>query len=367
MRIQRVIISTIVILALCGVGTTVIASTGTIDPEHAYVWGENLGWINLAPTKGGLQISDTAITGYAWSSRVGWILFSPTGSDVGVTNTSSGVLGGHAWSANVGWIPMEGATIGSDGRFHGIVGNPGSSAGRINFSCDECDARTDWRPATNHTIAPSVAGGGGGILVPMPVPITSSVPETPTLTDTRKQQNIKSDELATTTSSFVSRLKQLSMDVSNNSQMLKKSDPIRLFDIKLELDSVLLENASDLIARVRFESFGTVATYVDLHYRILNAEGGEVYASNATTSVETERVVTKTFDDLSLPAGEYVLILSTTYNENVKDEFRQSFRVLLRTSSRRVYTSGVFMVSSLLLGGILLTRYYQRKQKSNGL
>lgn len=119
-------------------------TNGTIDDTAKYAWGDKLGWINFKPSQGGLDITDTMITGYAWSEHDGWINFSPTNG--GVTNNTSGQLGGNAWSEGVGWISFSGVTIGSQGKFAGMAGNTNSTGGQINFDCTRCSVTTDWRP-----------------------------------------------------------------------------------------------------------------------------------------------------------------------------------------------------------------------------
>ncbi len=135
-------------------------SNGTINTSHKYGWGENLGWINFAPTDGssnyhGLTITDSAVTGYAWSEAYGWINFAP--SNGGVTNSCTGQLGGWAWSTQLGWISMSGVTIGSTGEFNGVSGGTTLPSGRITFDCDNCDVRTDWIPCAER----EEEGGGG--------------------------------------------------------------------------------------------------------------------------------------------------------------------------------------------------------------
>lgn len=116
---------------------------GTISPNPKYAFGENLGWINFGCDNCNVHITDTSLTGYAWSRQYGWINLSPDGS--GVTNNCAGVLGGKAWSRTLGWVDFSGATIDSAGKFIGIAGTPETKAGRINFSCDNCNVFTDWR------------------------------------------------------------------------------------------------------------------------------------------------------------------------------------------------------------------------------
>ncbi len=85
------------------------AHAGNIDPDDAgdkYAWGENTGWINLAPSSGpGVTVSDSAVTGYAWGENVGWISMNPENG--GVLNDGSGNLSGYAWGENTGWISFS--------------------------------------------------------------------------------------------------------------------------------------------------------------------------------------------------------------------------------------------------------------------
>ena len=50
----------------------------SIDATENKAWGENTGWINMAPTNGNVDVSTTAITGNAWGENTGWINMAPT-------------------------------------------------------------------------------------------------------------------------------------------------------------------------------------------------------------------------------------------------------------------------------------------------
>lgn len=134
-------------------------NNGVVDFNNSVAWGENLGWINFAPKNGntynGLRITDTEISGYAWSKQYGWINFAPTNG--GVTMDCSGYLGGYAWSSQLGWLNLTGSAIDNDGRIIGVSGSSDDKAGRINFNCDNCLVKTDWRPCA---VRPSVCGNG---------------------------------------------------------------------------------------------------------------------------------------------------------------------------------------------------------------
>ncbi len=50
-------------------------------------------------------VSAADLSGYAWSENAGWINFAPTGG--GVSLNGSGDLYGYAWGENVGWISFN--------------------------------------------------------------------------------------------------------------------------------------------------------------------------------------------------------------------------------------------------------------------
>ena len=101
----------------------------------------------------------------------------------------------------------------------------------------------------------------------------------------------------------------------------------QLFDIKFELDRKVIEKAEDLIARVTFESFGSEPTPVNVLFTFLDENGKEVYSEEDNAIVETEKVLTKEFSYLVLGEGDYTLVLTTLYNVDVEDEFREKFTI----------------------------------------
>jgi len=104
--------------------------------------------------------------------------------------------------------------------------------------------------------------------------------------------------------------------------------PEQLFDINFELDETIVNNLSDLVARVVFFSFGSVPTPIDLVFTILDEEGRIVQTDNDTITVESERVFSKKFFDVTaLSPGKYTLRLHTLYNIDVGDDFEVSFIV----------------------------------------
>ena len=101
----------------------------------------------------------------------------------------------------------------------------------------------------------------------------------------------------------------------------------QLFDIKFELDRKTVEKAEDLITRVTFESFGSEPTPVNMLFTFLDNDGKEVYSEEDNAIVETEKVLIKEFNYLNLPNGKYTLVLTTLYNVDVEDEFREKFTI----------------------------------------
>jgi len=102
----------------------------------------------------------------------------------------------------------------------------------------------------------------------------------------------------------------------------------QLFDIKFELDRRTIEKAEDLTARVMFESFGSEPTPVNILFTFLDENGEEVYSEKNNAIVETEKILTKKFSYLNLDKGDYTLVLTTLYNVNVEDEFREKFSIV---------------------------------------
>ncbi|MHB8392545.1 MAG: hypothetical protein ACYDBH_23680 [Acidobacteriaceae bacterium] len=167
-----------VIFALAGslfalVPFVAYASSGTVSSSYKYAWSNVGGWVNFAPSNSIVTVTDSALTGYAWSANDGWINFSP--SNGGVTN-SGGTLGGFAWDQSAGWVNFAGVTIDSSGQFHGQA--TGANGYAINFSCTNCDVRTDWRPTSAPVpiAAPAVPGSISPVIIP---PLPSVPPVTP--------------------------------------------------------------------------------------------------------------------------------------------------------------------------------------------
>jgi hypothetical protein len=146
------------------------AAVGNIDSTHKWAWGTNVGWINFAPSHGGVTVYADHLEGYAWSENVGWIrLGTHTGggehtyantsaNTYGVNYDGTSQLSGYAWSSNAGWIDFNPAHGGvtldpATGSFDGYAW--GENVGWISFKGTGAVAYnvvTDWGPASRHFV-----------------------------------------------------------------------------------------------------------------------------------------------------------------------------------------------------------------------
>jgi len=115
---------------------------GNIDPSANFAWSKNAGWVNFAPSSGGVTVKTSGLSGFAWAENIGWIELAAPGSSYDNTTTNNwGVklvgqnLQGFAWSRNVGWINFApangGVTIQGGGWFGGYAW--GENVGWIHF------------------------------------------------------------------------------------------------------------------------------------------------------------------------------------------------------------------------------------------
>ena len=130
-------------------------------------------------------ITDTGLSGYLWGDQIGWVNLSPTGSGVTI-NPSTGALSGYAYANTGSWInfsptsvtgsPVVGVSINSVGQFIGYAYVTGLEGGWIKFDCASASTcvKTDWRPIPART---TTSGGGGGASI---VPIQFLPPQTST-------------------------------------------------------------------------------------------------------------------------------------------------------------------------------------------
>ena len=137
----------------------------------------------------------------------------------------------------------------------------------------------------------------------------------------------------------------------------------QLFDINFIIESPVIRNSGDLVAKTQFTSFGTVPTPVSMAYRIEDIGGKVVYTEKDEVTVETEKLVIKEFKSLNLIEGKYRLILTTIYGDNIKDEFRQEFEVKnAPAQSKKIFTRA-WAILFVIVGICALIIYLFKKRK----
>ena len=125
-----------------------------------------------------VAVTDTGITGWIWGDEIGWINLQPTGAGVTV-NPNTGALSGDAWATVGSWINFSpttlsggtnvGVSINSQGQFVGWAYVSGIDGGWMKFDCSSGATciQTDWRPIPDRsggggTSTPPTSGGGSG-------------------------------------------------------------------------------------------------------------------------------------------------------------------------------------------------------------
>ena len=137
--------------------------------------------------------------------------------------------------------------------------------------------------------------------------------------------------------------------------MVSQQAPEQLFDINLQIGTPVISKTSELTARVLFNSFGTVLTPFDMTFDILDGNNNVVYSEKGSITIQTEGVYDKTFNDSNITPGAYTLRLTTMYNGKVRDEFRQSFKVVSQAVSSEVAgVSASSMPAEIIFWAVLI-------------
>lgn len=167
--------------------TEASTSSGTIDSSSKItricqdVSCSTFGQVNWKPTLNtnttgatAISITDSAITGHLWGNQLGWINLAPTGSGVFVS-PSTGVLSGMAFSSTGSWINFApqsvsggtqvGVSINTSGEFVGWAWVSGAYGGWMKFDCTDSNTciKTDWRPLSAREVSTNESASGGAI------------------------------------------------------------------------------------------------------------------------------------------------------------------------------------------------------------
>lgn len=91
----------------------------TIDSNHKYAYGANVGWIDVGGSNDGGVIGQFFCSGFIYGANIGWIHLgdgtpdngvaysNSSGSDYGVNHDGLGHLSGYAYGENIGWVTFE--------------------------------------------------------------------------------------------------------------------------------------------------------------------------------------------------------------------------------------------------------------------
>lgn len=113
-----------------------------------------------------ITITDTGIDGWLWGDQIGWVNMQPTGAGV-TLNPDTGKLSGYAYSSVGSWVNFApttvsggtdvGVTIDSNGQFTGWAYVSGVYGGWMKFDCSDSSTciETDWRPVSARTTSPA--------------------------------------------------------------------------------------------------------------------------------------------------------------------------------------------------------------------
>ncbi len=104
-------------------GVVEVEITTTIDAWDCLAWGENIGWTNwrwdTGLPGGGATVGRSYCSGYIYGENVGWIQLgtgvpangiqygNDDAIDYGVNHDGAGGLSGLAWGENVGWVRFD--------------------------------------------------------------------------------------------------------------------------------------------------------------------------------------------------------------------------------------------------------------------
>lgn len=226
---------------------------------------------------------------------------------VDMLETPNSVISGSEYSATGGsfgllYVPLadEIASYCGDGTC-----DSGETCSSCSTDCGTCPVGT-------------TTGGGGG-------------------SSKREEENVTVEENATV--------------IENVTEVVNESSiPEKLFDIKMTLEDSFILNANELVARVSFESFGTVPIPINLTFRVYDSVGNLMYTMSDYLIVNVEEIRRYDFSDLVLVSGEYKLVLTTVYGKDVRDEFESSFVV----GSETWFNKFIFRKYILVIIGIVL-------------
>jgi len=107
-------------------------------------------------------------------------------------------------------------------------------------------------------------------------------------------------------------------------------EKVELFDIDFTLYDYSVKSIQDLFSKTTIENFGTGPSEIFLKWEIYDSAGILIYLVRKTLIVETQEFVVQDFskDVIELSIGDYAVILTTRYGDDVTDHFVQNFNIV---------------------------------------
>ncbi len=140
------------------------------------------------------------------------------------------------------------------------------------------------------------------------------------------------------------------------------ADYFELFDITVRLAEQEIYQATDLTAITEFTNFGEGPSDVRLTYSIKDKEGREFYTGIDEKRVETEEVVTKNFNNLKIPNGQYILSTTISYGKNQEATSEESFTLKPIPKIRLLKQPTIFIL--IVLIALTLVIFLKKRERN---
>lgn len=162
----------------------------------------------------------------------------------------------------------------------------------------------------------------------------------------------------------------ITKELDDKSDFIETFDPVvsndsieiqdDLFDIKFELDSVVIENSHDLISIITFEKFGLTPTLVNFEINIYDSQNNVVFTNKYSRFVETDELFSETYKDLNiLKSDNYIIELTTEYGNGKIDKFTQHFTIVEEELNLLPHNLLIGILLLLIFVGIYLVIKYK--------
>ncbi len=135
---------------------------------------------------------------------------------------------------------------------------------------------------------------------------------------------------------------------------------LELFDIQVRLAKYIIYNPTDLSATIEFTNFGEGPSHVRLVYSIIDQNGKEYYTGIEEVIVETNEILTKNFNTLKIPNGQYVIKTTIYYGKNQEATSEETF-TLTQVPNSQILKQPLIFIAIIIIGFTLVLYLKKRK------